>query len=299
VGWASRKILASKITPATFASNFHFFMLRHLTYGKRDFRKGPVPPNTRFNWEFYAITSGKAAPHFRGKQVEEAGRTLWLLPPHTTYGWRGSNCMRYAFHFGIVPEELRKTIGTKPYLKASIDDSDIKVITKLASTLEEHFRKPHQLSLLHYQHALLTLSLILLKDEAKKKALPLDIHAEECIEKAIAWYQIHMTQNPTVEMVAEALHMSSMHLRRMSQKAQNRSPHKIFRELQIKRAMELLSNTSDTLEEIGRACGFQDVTSFAHIFQKEIGVSAHRWRTVRGKNKSTGRRDIRKTSALR
>ena len=173
---------------------------------------------------------------------------------------------------------MTEAFGDQPFLAVSLLDDEINRIKTMATNLTPHWEHPTQVSHLYYERALIDLSLIALKDHADSRQIPLHRHASERVERAIAWYVVNMARNPTVDEVALALHMSPTHLRRLFKEVKNQSPHKVFRELKIKRATELLGNTLETIEEIASRCGFQSTTDFSRVFRLEMEVSPNRWR---------------------
>lgn len=256
-------------------------MLRYMANGPRDFHKKPVPPIPRLNWEFYLAITGSCAPVFpHTKSPEPKEKTLWVLPPHLTYGWRSKTgaCNRVVFHFGAVPDEISEPLSTRKYLAVPLTDKEIEEVLSLAASLKVHWEKPHQYSHLYYERALIDLSLLALKDKIIKPQIPLRNRDSERVERAIAWYLVNMTRNPTVEEVASIIHVSATHLRRQFKAVRGKNPHKVFRELQLRRATELLATTSDTLDLISSRCGFQNVTDFSRVFRKEMKTTPDNWR---------------------
>jgi len=257
-------------------------MLRYLAAGPRNFVTEPVPPTEeRLNWEFYCVAEGQAAPYFTfGKNPPLRRSSLWLLPPRLRYGWRGDEkgCYRICFHFTQVPEEVRAALGDRPYLVEEMEPSKISHLTELARELEPHWKTPHSFSHLSYDKALLDLSIIILEKQPTRRDTPLEMIKAERVERAIAWFNFNMSRNPTVDEVASALHMTGTHLRRTFKAIRQKSPHEIFREMQVKRACDLLASTQLTQEEIARQCGFKSVTDFSRVFRCVIGTPADRWR---------------------
>lgn len=256
-------------------------MLRYIACGPRNFKSSPVPPCQRLNWEFYAITDGYCGPYFTSGTAP-ALRTgvLWLLPAQSTYGWRGDGkkCQRIALHFSTVPEEVREAMGERRFLVAPIGPPEKARLAELARELDDHWKSPHQYSHLVCEKALLELSLLILKHQPLRKEIPLENIVAERVERAISWFTVNMTRNPSVDEVAAAMHVSGTHLRRLFKQALNQSPHAAFRKVQIKRATELLATTSLTLEEVQRQSGFQSVTDFSRVFRKEMKSTPDTWR---------------------
>lgn len=256
-------------------------MLRYLAHGQRNFSNSPVPLFSRMNWEFYAVTQGCATPFFSDGEVTALHRrTLWLLPPKKRYGWKGNGkaCLRAVFHFSRVPTEVEDILGEQKYLSVSLSAAEGAEISALAKNLLPHFQKPNQFSALHCERALLTLSLIVVREQKLRGTLPLHQRDDERLERAIAWYSVHLAQNPSVDEVANAIHMTGASFRLITKKIRGVPPHKVLREIQIKRACEVLANTADTLDQVVPQCGFQSVEDFCRVFKNEMGVSADVWR---------------------
>ena len=256
-------------------------MLRYFAQGPRDFRNWPVPVLPRLNWEFFAALEGYCRPILSvGKSTPLRTRTLWVFPANKHYGWEGEEnpCDRAVFHFARVPTELEEAVKDRPYLSVELTTKEIESLRGSCAIIAEHYKTPNQLSHLYYEKILLELTLLVLKQSDVKGRSPLFRATEDRVERALAWYSIHMMRNPTVVEVAEAVFVSTGHLRRLFKQTQGRSPHAAFRELQIKRAVDLLATTSDTLDEIARMCGFRSTTDFARVFKNEVGSTADVWR---------------------
>jgi AraC family transcriptional regulator len=256
-------------------------VLRYIATGLRDFNKQPVPPSPRLNWEFYVVCSGHCAPYFpNGDSPDPETGVLWILPAHLTYGWKGSDniCERIVFHFGHVPHEVAALTVERNFLKTELSKTYIQRIREIAEELFPHFKETNRVSHLVFEKALIELSIIALNSETTKKEIPLHMATTERVERALSWYSINMSRNPTVQEVASANHLSSMHLRRLFQSDRNTTPHKAFRELQIKRAMGLLATTRHTLDEISSQCGFHNSTNFFRVFKRETNSTPHKWR---------------------
>ncbi len=256
-------------------------MLRYLATGPRDFTSDPVPVTQRLNWEFYAVPTGQCAPYFAsGKNPMLRSKSLWLLPAGSAYGWRGDGrpITRIAMHFSNVPQEVSDALGKRKFLAVPLDVDEIARLTDLAAELEPHWKSPHHYSHLSSDKAALELSILILKQQPLRRDVPLEHLAAERVERAIAWFNIHLIRNPTVDEVAAALHMSGAHLRRLFRQIRNQSPHDVFRELQMKRATELLTTSQYTQDEIARQCGFRSLTDFSRVFRKEMNITADKWR---------------------
>jgi AraC family transcriptional regulator len=229
----------------------------------------------------YNSSLASCAPHFTSAPNPKLkSSSLWLLPPQLTYGWRGNSqpCERVVFHFASVPKEIREVLSDQRWLLTGLNQEERQQIRTLASELKDPFEKPHQYSHLFFERALLDLAILALKDQKQNRQVPLQLLKTERVERVISWYVVNMRRNPTVEEAAQVIYTTPTHLRRLFKAVKNMSPHSVFRDLQIKRATELLSTTPDTIEQIASSCGFNSTTDFARVFRKSVGTTADKWR---------------------
>lgn len=256
-------------------------MLRYLAFGPTRLPKHPVPVVSRLNWEFFVIANGQAGPVLpSGAEVIYQSKAMWLLPPQRSHGWlgKGNSCRRYTFHFASIPSELVSALGDSPYFVVDLSAKQISAIEEIANELEPHFKRPNQHSHIYFERAMLNLSVFFLNSLNTPKEVPLHQIAEHRVEQAISWFSINMQRRPTIDQVAEAIHITPAYLRRTIRKAREKTPHQLFRELQLKRAIELLSNTAETLESVARQCGFGFVEDFSRVFRNEMGTTPDLWR---------------------
>jgi AraC family transcriptional regulator len=268
-------------------------MLRYLAYGPKNFARSPLLVSTRYNWEFYANLTGWLHPTLpSGKTVPPGESTLWLFSPNTAHGWVSSIDMeRVVFHFSSVPELVEKLCPSGGYLQVSLRPEEIGQMRQLAKTLDPHYRAPNPASLLHFQRALLDLSLILLRDRRFDSNLPLETVAVERVERAVQWYLARLENRPTLDALAEAVHVSPAHLRRQFQQVYGKSPHTVLTHLRLERAMEMLASTSDTIETIARQSGFNSASDLCRVFHRHYNVYPNVWRTYVSGTETTIKQD--------
>lgn len=76
----------------------------------------------------------------------------------------------------------------------------------------------------------------------------------------------------------EQIHLSYHYLYKLTRKYKGLSPIQYMHQLRIKKAMELLSNTNDTVEDIAFQVGFNDLSVFYKAFKKQVHMSPNQWR---------------------
>jgi AraC family transcriptional regulator len=102
---------------------------------------------------------------------------------------------------------------------------------------------------------------------------------ENKVREALAWYQANMMLGPNIETVADAVHVSSTHLRRLFHQVRNMSPQVAFTQLQFERAKELMLDKAALLERIAESSGFGSASSFSRAFKNAFGSSPQVYRS--------------------
>jgi AraC family transcriptional regulator len=267
--------------------NTSLTMLRYLAYGPKDFSTSPVLEMSRFNWEFYATLRGSLRP--TGTRLKDESfatkPTLWVFPPDRAHGWESLRQVdRVVFHFSSVSDVIREACAKRGFLRMDLEPDDVKMLRELGRTLKEHYRSPTPASLLLFDRALIDLSLLFLRGNDFTEALPLETVAVVRVERVVEWYLSHLHERPTLEALAEVVHISTAHLRRQFQFVYGKSPHLVLRHLRLEKAAQFLSNTGETLDVIASRSGFQSASDLCRVFKRQFKVYPNEWRTrVAGK----------------
>lgn len=260
-------------------------MLVYLAHGPRDYRHQPVRGTERGRWEFQAVLRGHAGPTFTdGLPPRAVGRRLWAFGPRCAHGWGSPEpgCEVAVAHFDQVPTALSDAVAPDGYASVGLTDADAERVALLLNGLADDYRRPTALSALRSDHAVLELSLLLLRD---RPAAPLpggDEQARRKVAQALAWYAEHLTERPTVEQVAEGVFVSPSHLRRLFAQAGQGSPLAAMHALQLARARDLLRQRELTLAEVAAASGFSAPSVFSRSFRAATSESPRAWRRRHG-----------------
>ena len=257
-------------------------MLRYLAYGQKDLAAGPVLTMTRFNWEFYANLRGALRPTMESIPTADyiTSPTLWLFPPEHPHGWQAPRAVeRLVLHFSSVPDVIREACTVTGFLSVTLNPDDIEKLRQMGPELKPHYRSPTPTSLLLFDRALIDLSLLFLRGRDFGTALPLETVAVERVQRAIEWYLSHLHQRPTLEALADAVHISPAHLRRQFRLVYGKSPHLVLTNLRLERASQLLATSNDTLDAIARRSGFNSASDFCRVFKHRFDVYPNEWRT--------------------
>jgi AraC family transcriptional regulator len=255
-------------------------MLRYVASGKKDLDSAPIVVSVRFNWEFYANLEGQLRPKLQASAPPYTKPTLYLFPPDMIHGWEAEAPVeRVVFHFSTVPDIIRDYCRERGYLQTALQPGDIPMLRELAHSMEEHYRAPTPASLLIFQRALLDLSLLLIRGTKFSTNMPLETLPFERVNRVIEWYLDRLEERPTLEALAEVVHVSPAHLRRQFKLVYGKSPHVVLTQLRLEKAAQLLATCDDKLEVVARQSGFNSASDFCRVFHRRFGVYPNVWRT--------------------
>lgn len=88
---------------------------------------------------------------------------------------------------------------------------------------------------------------------------------------AIAAMEAHLETPLTTEAIAAHVRLSPRQLERLFQAHLNIAPSRYYQDLRLKRARQLLSQTSMAVTEVAHACGFCSASHFARSYRAHFG----------------------------
>ena len=256
-------------------------MLRYLGSGVRRFGLYPVTLHRRTDWEFFAVVRGRCAPLLDDTKKPIAHkRHFWLFPPEVAHGWtakQGERCHVAVFHFVTVPPLLERSARARGYLERTLSPPQIRRVTQLARDLRAPFQHFTEKSQLEFEKALLELSLLALEAIPFASVETQPDHAVRKVEASLRWYSDHMAEEPKLEHVAEVVHISPSHLRRLFWQVRRENPLRSFTKLRLERAMDLLSHSDAKLDFVAKQCGFSSAADFCRVFKDYNNISPRAW----------------------
>lgn len=240
--------------------------------------------NTRTNWEIYAVIEGRCGLAFSDQRPPRfADNTLWIFAPECSHAWTNcgkSDYHRIALHFGSVPypvDDIARRNGG--WLERKLDAAGVAKLRALAAEIEPHFCRPTLVSPLVFQRVLMEVSLLLVEgDEFATLPPALTDLANFKIERALSWYAEHLASAPSVKQVADAIHVSPSHLRRLFWQGRRASPKAQFQRIRLEKAKELMSRSAFTLEEIARHCGYASASHLCREHKAVCNFTPTTWR---------------------
>jgi AraC family transcriptional regulator len=125
----------------------------------------PILPHTRVNWEFYAVVQGRCGVLLdHEEKMPLRARRRWVFPPGHLHGWHGEeeHCSVVVLHASSVPRQLVEAIPSSGILERRITGAQCRQIEAIERAIEPDFHKPTLLSELHFNRAIIDLSVIAL-----------------------------------------------------------------------------------------------------------------------------------------
>ena len=258
-------------------------MLMYYNRGRRLLSRRPNDVTRRFNWEFFIVLSGRAAPYFTEADRENpCPASLWLLPPGATYSWWSDEpeVERVVFHFATLDYNLRAGLAGKRFVRVPLGESGVAKIRAIADAVEPHYQTPTHIAPLEFDHARIELSLLVAAHVfAQSEVSTLATRHQLIARRALAFYEGQLPRRPKVAEVAAATGVSAPQLRRIFQETFNTPPKHLFSTAQLEHAKTLAASGDLLIAEIARQSGFVSASHLCHLFRRAYGVTFSKWRT--------------------
>lgn len=270
--------------------------LLYRNQGERHFGAEPIHPYPRQVWEFQFTLSGRCTYLIQERGVIRAepltGPVLSLSGPDCVHGWGGKIddvCASMIFHFDEADFTIRSIIGAAGHRNLRFSPVEIPALQTLydrcaearraiGTTPQEFKNRAGFFEPLIYRLVATELTIFFLKHIPKAELGPAPNFGETKVSEALAWYEANLAKSPTIADVAQAIHLSPTHLRRLFHKIRGLSPQAAFTHVQFERVKWLMRNPEMTLEAIAENAGFGSSSAFSRAFKADIGMSPKAFR---------------------
>jgi len=272
--------------------------LLYRNQGQRRFGLRPISPYPRKAWEFQFVTEGRCSILIREDDVtrEEplVGPALLVTGPDCVHGWGGRPsdvCQAMIFHFDDMDFTVRTLLGSRGYRRLRFSPDELPMLQALydrcnearktiGTAPPEAKKRAGFFEPLIYSIVANELALFFLRHIPKAELGPAPNFAESKVAEALGWYEVNLIRSPSAADVAQAVHVSLTHLRRLFHKIRGASPQTIFTQIQFERVKWLMRDSSLTLHQIGESSGFGSASAFSRAFKMEFGVSPKSYRAA-------------------
>lgn len=97
---------------------------------------------------------------------------------------------------------------------------------------------------------------------------------EKLMERVMTTIHTHLKDSSlSVDMIAEEVGISRVHLHRKMKEIIGQSPHDFIRQLRLEQATRLLATGEMNVSEVAYTCGFSNAASFATTFKNSYGLT--------------------------
>ncbi|MCC5808595.1 MAG: helix-turn-helix transcriptional regulator [Opitutales bacterium] len=256
-------------------------MLVYLGRGGRDYGNSPLKVMRRQAWEFQAVVAGRIAPVFEDGPAPLRSNRLWVFPPGHPHGWHGdpaADAEVVVFHFPSVAAAFGERVPVGGHLEVALAEEDRARLVDLAARASAELARPHRLTHLRQDHLRLELCLLAVDLAASAPVATASNRVHPAVERAIHWFEQHLSENPGLDAVGRAVGASPAHLRRLFHESLGCAPAEAFRRIRFQRAADAMAETRDTFETIAERCGFGSASAFSRAFKQRMGYPPREWR---------------------
>jgi AraC family transcriptional regulator len=264
--------------------------------GERRFGLKPIFAYPRGAWQYQFIIEGETSITFRtgNREWEErlVAPVLSVTGPDCVHGFEGRPsdfCKVIVFHFDEADFTVRTIIGHDGYRRIPFSSAETPALHTLyercgearktiGTTPAEAKKRAGFFEPLIYGIVGSEITLFILRHIPKAELGYAPNFSESKVSGALAWYEANLPRNPTMSDVADAVHLSPTHLRRLFHKIRGVSPQVAFTEIQFKRVKWLMRDPAMTFERIADFTGFGSASAFSRAFAKEFGLSPKAYR---------------------
>lgn len=96
---------------------------------------------------------------------------------------------------------------------------------------------------------------------------------EQLIQEIISYMQEHLSDNLSIEQIADTFYVSSSTLKKYFKKSTNKSMMSYYKELRLEKAKQLILTNEISYTEIANRLGFHSIHHFSSFFKKQVGLS--------------------------
>ncbi len=260
--------------------------LVYLSDGERCYGRKPIHPHPRKRVAFQIILQGRTTLVVQGNPGEIRRRIegpfLTVAAPECVHGWSGERedlCSVLVFQFDDIDPELTQVLGQSGFRALSLPKGEIPKLMQLYSQCVAAKGSPGLTSSVFYRVVAAELTLLLFRLLPRNELRPPADVGERKVAEALGWYDANLTTAPTVEEVARAVHLSSVHLRRLFRKFRNLSPQEAMESVRFERAKGLMRDPAMTLEVVAESSGFGSASDFSRAFKARYGIPPRKYRS--------------------
>lgn len=245
-------------------------------------------PAGRTDYLMLLVISGLVEIHIKGSP--------YLCPAGTAVLYGPNQSQRYQHLFDTNPASMwihftgeevdnmlkRLHLQTESFYKIAYPGNLANLITDLISELQNKDLFYAESASLILQNILLYVAKNSIPYHNTQPDLP-NAHSYEIkvpvdVSKIVTYLNTHYTETLEIGEIAEQLHLSHSRLIALFKKFETVTPKQYIINLRIRKARELLENSSLSISEIATTVGYPNALYFSRIFKKNTGISPTQYR---------------------
>lgn len=116
------------------------------------------------------------------------------------------------------------------------------------------------------------------QQQSLAKFLPYRQHSDALIHQLQDWMHNHHSLQFSIVELSEHIHLSERQMKRRFKLATGQTPIQYIQQIRLSTAKDKLEKTKQTVEEISRFVGYEDVRYFRELFKKFVGMTPVEYR---------------------
>lgn len=228
-------------------------------------------------YKLYYLTQGQALLKLKTEAILLSQDQAYLIPGHQLVQ-QECPCQMEVYWIHFVPTSLYMTTSLSRMEK--VYQCDLGSLEYWKATCEEIpglFEDGHQGLLYRVQAMLLDLVSQFLTSENPCNTFAANPVLEQ-LKPAIAFMDLHLTDNPSLEEIAKNVHLSPNYFHRKFTNTFHITPFNYMLKRRLDLGRQLLLNTNLTLQHIAKRCGFYCEFHFSKTFKKHYSLSPKQFR---------------------
>lgn len=231
------------------------------------------------HYEIYFLVKGERTLLLSNALYRLKAPAIIIIPPQVSHKTEGGQFERYnvnadAGYLDAFQKDTLDSLALEVLTPTEAEAEEIEALLKKAAELEEsRYRE-------HIQRAIFSYAVLLLSrlDSHRRPTAKESASLPPLVLKVIDYFNTNYSNRISLDSVAEEFFVSKGTLIYNFDKHLGISPMDYLLGIRISRAKHLLSNTTDSIGKVARACGFSSANYFGLIFKRKTGLSPTAYR---------------------
>jgi AraC-like DNA-binding protein len=228
--------------------------------------------------QFLFTSGGKGILTVGGRSYIQTEGSLFYLSPSVPHEYRPEKdewetC--WAVFRGEHLSELMRIMGFGDFAvkNGAVNDRIVRIFEQLYAAAGDSVYGAQRCSLLVYEYILAVSEQLLSGHENT---------VSEQLSGAVSYIDKHLSDDITLECLAEISGVSLQHFCRLFKAALGMRPMEYIARKRVAKAKLMLCNSGEPIAEIGEKCGYRDPAYFGLVFRKYEGISPSEYRRLGG-----------------